>query len=608
MKVLMTKIPNERKSRYSLTTIIYEEKGKRYAMKRASSPDACAHLLSFREKAEKLRKYIINPKLQINKIIKITENEVIFEFVDGISLEKLMYDALAEHNYKKFLSYIDEYAALLKKSFKLKKYEEIEKELSGELRKLFKGRNFLYFNSGVPFDLIPSNIMKTGNGDYVVIDYEWSSSFPLPLEFIIFRGIYFSTEKYDLDVISSYLDISLFVKEITIEDFQVLDRILMNDISPHKRKNIRNLASGSDFIQRFAQLYVDTGNGFSESDSVKQLLDLNKREHTVSFSLDMEGIRNLRFDPVNIPCALKVNQISIFSGDREIYTMDSPDSNGIKTQDGVYFFNNDDPQIFLNSIPSDIMAEMSKITVDLEFIAYNKNALELYAQNAKELCTALYSTIENLNNKINSVAVRLHEASEKNHILNEALNKVQSELASKITQTDQIIESLEKRIRQKHLENTALQLKYENILKKLSAEEKNKIIVLKALRKEEQNASDLRKEADGLKSDLNKLYAEYEKYKNINDKKLLNLKAAINASSEKIKLLEKENLSLQESLQNTLNRTAALDEQLIQKDIIILQYRKSIHEFRTSRSWQMTAPYRALDSFIAKLLKGGKNG
>jgi hypothetical protein len=607
MKILMTKIPNERKNKYFLTTTIYEKNGKRFAMKRATTQEAYLHLHSFQKKADFLKKNIINPKLKVNRIVKSSKNEVIFDYIHGISLEKLMYNALRGKKQDEFLSYVKEYADLLKNSFNFCQYREIETYLPDKFKQLFKNRDFLYFKPDVPFDLIPSNILKTPDGNYVIIDYEWTSSYPLPLEFIIFRGLYFSAEKYDSDAISHLLDMSLFSRKITIEDFQVLDKFLMDDIDPHKHAKLKTLGSKPEFVQRYSQLYIDTGNGFDEGNSMKQLLDLNKKKHLLSFKINPEEtLKKLRFDPLNIPCVVQIDDISFLSEKGDVLSLTDFESNGITTNDKKYFFNHNDPQIHLDKVESEILIKCTEVKIKMEIIGYNENALELYSKMANELCSALYSNIDRLTKEVLNIKEKLTHAKTQNDIIKLQFSEREESLSSQIEHQKGILETQKSKIHKKHLENTSLQLKYETIIKKLNAEEKNRKTLLATVKKEEQNSAELKEKLKRITLELNKVNNKISEIKKSKKAEIAKLDAEINKLLQKINALEKETSILQQSLTGALSNITFLNEKLIDKDITILQYRKGIHEFRSSKSWRMTAPYRALNSFIAGFLKGDK--
>lgn len=113
---------------------------------------------------------------------------VAFEFVNGISLEEMLYrDSLQSED--DIISYIDVVNKILSCN------PQTTFTMSSDFKTIFGYYEEL---EGLPsslnsnIDLIFDNIIMDANGWYSIIDYEWTYSFAIPNQFILFRTIFHS--------------------------------------------------------------------------------------------------------------------------------------------------------------------------------------------------------------------------------------------------------------------------------------------------------------------------------------------------------------------------------------------------------------------------------
>ena len=122
-------------------------------------------------------------------------SRVFLEFLDGITLEAYL-DRLEESGeYERMLLLMKQYEAMIcsisREPFKNSEgFREVFGEDIGE--DLAEG----YFSPAVSdIDMIFTNIvfdkMKKENGEWVVLDYEWTFNFPVPSKYIIYRALYY---------------------------------------------------------------------------------------------------------------------------------------------------------------------------------------------------------------------------------------------------------------------------------------------------------------------------------------------------------------------------------------------------------------------------------
>ncbi len=121
-----------------------------------------------------------------------------------------------------------------------------------------------------------------------------------------------------------------------------------------------------------SQLFIDTGMGFSEEDSLmRRICDRGIRR--IEFDLGgFDGIRKLRFDPINDFAAVRIDEITVHTrgGGRERITRYG--HNGTE-KDGYLLFATDDPQIYIDL---ENIEKPERLTVSLDFVAIGPEVLK----------------------------------------------------------------------------------------------------------------------------------------------------------------------------------------------------------------------------------------
>lgn len=115
------------------------------------------------------------------------------------------------------------------------------------------------------------------------------------------------------------------------------------------KENIQNREDEGFF--NFAELYIDSGEGFNAKDTVKQKVNLKEDSFEQSFLFDLsscKGIKGLRIDPLNYSCIAKVKEVTVKTKTEEIVleSKDISPNSFFENEKGYYFGN--DPQIFIN--------------------------------------------------------------------------------------------------------------------------------------------------------------------------------------------------------------------------------------------------------------------
>lgn len=200
MKILYVKSSNEREKKYQLQTTIFEENGNKFVKKKALCKEAIPHLMQMKENYNTLTESIIDPNIHLAKIIKTESDSLVFEFIDGVSMEQKMLDAIKSGKQEIIDREVDSYIELLRTGFKTC-ITTPQSVATPDRKQIFEDLNFTTLGDMVCFDqlsnidLIFSNIIYRDSGVYV-IDYEWVLDGSIPVNYALFRAF---RSLYDMD-------------------------------------------------------------------------------------------------------------------------------------------------------------------------------------------------------------------------------------------------------------------------------------------------------------------------------------------------------------------------------------------------------------------------
>jgi len=116
-----------------------------------------------------------------------------------------------------------------------------------------------------------------------------------------------------------------------------------------------------------AQLFFDCGNGFNESDSVREICDGSPGEKRIKYDLTPSGkVGAIRFDPGDDPICLKLKEFSaIDAADMCVDLLASMTGNFARGVTGTYLFDEPDPQVHANVR---LAAPLLRVTVVFEVL------------------------------------------------------------------------------------------------------------------------------------------------------------------------------------------------------------------------------------------------
>lgn len=282
-QILFTKYSNDRNEKFAIRTqIMYDENHQKQVRKSPITAAAAEHVrkISYWEKA--LNDIYSGTGLSMN-VCHGEENGVVFEFLEGITLENELDRYLEMQDLEGLLDRAGEFFNILRNVRNQKGFVKTEKftQVFGEVE---LPQN-LMCAPVTDIDMVFGNVMII-NGAMQLIDYEWTFDFPIPVNFVIYRAIHYyihlgnarpqllSMDLYgrfgiEQKEIEQYEKMEQCFQKYIIRDFTPL-RLLYDRISPGCVSVTEAVSAYTNKMGRGnLQVFWDLGDGFSEKNSVK---------------------------------------------------------------------------------------------------------------------------------------------------------------------------------------------------------------------------------------------------------------------------------------------------------------------------------------------------
>ena len=363
------KYSNDRAPEYAIKTEI-TSKG---VYKIPLCPEARKHIANMAHNYEKLKERYEGSSLNINKCT-FNENEgyALFEFVNGITLEERMDEALSRGDEEEFRRLFEDY------------YERIA------------------YNNGTDIsdnDLIFSNILTEGD-TWTIIDYEWCTDKKIEPKQIAFRALYcyvLEDERRNLQNIDELFEL-IDVTPNEAEYFREREKAFQKDVTGNHlsigeiRANIgTHVLNASkladrrlkDILEERIQLYYDRGNGFSEQDS-EYKPDVYVGPGHIVTDIEFKGdLKALRIDPADDFCLVKINELILNEMD-VLSNKKFIQSNGKMIKTANYVFETADPNLIFRLNEVLIHGENS-LHIDMEVIRISEAMAGNISSSVKKL-------------------------------------------------------------------------------------------------------------------------------------------------------------------------------------------------------------------------------
>ena len=388
-----TKYSNERMDKYRINTLIARnEVGMNYVFKRALSTKANEHIARMCTNYERLKEQYADTGLEpvFCRYIKGVERGIpiigvaakakdiaAFDYVSGITLSDYLYELDNAGEYEKIEQLILEYCKKLYGAKDIVDFSE-----TGAFAEVFGKREFAKeYKATNPcnYDMIFSNIVfdrdAKESGTWTVLDYEWVFEFPVPIQFVIYRALFYHFKGFDSTGFDEYLsqkgmdiytlcgiDIGerMLFEEME-HSFQVyiiggapsLD--VMQILMPSATMNVEQLISTASYLKNInvPKIYFSRGTDFTEENQIT-IIGKSDNANNVTYRIPFDTyMSSLRIDPTEYPCLVHVNEMHYVLKDGQKKPISEIIVNGYVITDNTYLFDTSDPQIIVRNIPDD---------------------------------------------------------------------------------------------------------------------------------------------------------------------------------------------------------------------------------------------------------------
>ena len=225
-----------------------------------------------------------------------------------------------------------------------------------------------------------------------MIDYEWTFTFPVPSQFLVYRMIFYYLELNDKRGILKERDfyekagilpedIEVYVEmEHNFHQYILGEHTAMRNmyaqISPGRVEVEDYYREKKQESLEMLQIFWDNGKSFNEADSVRYLFRNGKIQ--TEFELP-ENTTMLRLDPGEMSKGLKIVKLTWEDESQVKFHTD-----GCEVSSGEFYFGGDDPQIIVDSVPEN----RKSIKIEMEILdrkTTEKKFWKVYAEQKRAM-------------------------------------------------------------------------------------------------------------------------------------------------------------------------------------------------------------------------------
>lgn len=355
-KTIYAKMGNDRKKEFQILTKIEEDQNKeRSVCKFPMTEESEEHLnkmrLHFNEKDN-------NDSVFENVSLSQNNNGYSFAYIKGNTFEKQLLDDLRYNEFDTFKANLIQFKnEVLKDTFLSGDY------CTQEFKTVFGNMECdveLHCKRNSNIDLIFPNIFVR-NDRYYIIDYEWTFTFAIPQEYVVWRSLHFFylandlvKKIYSFEQLLEIVGIDKTLHTIFCRwDLFFGNRYVRDNINEHYEKEIIWINDDLDYLLKYmgkiieTALYFDYGEGFSEKNRLDGVLEIHGADFTASFIIDEtytngKRIETLRWDPAETACVL--SEVKIIENENDLEILQGEEAIQIGSE---YYYITDDPNCII---------------------------------------------------------------------------------------------------------------------------------------------------------------------------------------------------------------------------------------------------------------------
>ena len=359
-ETIYTKYSTERARKYRIKTAIYFEDGVRSVEKVAMTGEAKLHVDGLDRICRDLSE-IYRDRYEVSAC-RCGDGVADFPYHEGITLAQQMDRKLAEGDAEGFVELLDSYK---ERTFPTEKLHGFT--MSEDFSVRFGAESFPEGTKSLPvsdIDMTFDNIIVDDTGKWNLIDYEWTFSFDVPADYILYRAItqYVNFgdrgEKIRVEEILARCEIGPTEREAfgrmdaAFLAFVQQGAQVLPDLQKTSGRMETDIRKGAQQGIGMAQIFYDRGSGFSEEASERVNPPASETgECEFRIPVDPE-LRLVRIDPADHSCILEILSCETLdaAGRRRDLKYRT---NGHHIKGNLYAFPTSDPQILPGAWKSD---------------------------------------------------------------------------------------------------------------------------------------------------------------------------------------------------------------------------------------------------------------
>lgn len=364
-KLIFSKFSNERAKKFNIRTdILEDEQGKRYVRKYPDTVESEQHVASIYHSFQQLTELYCKTTIRVNRCERIAETTTTgklggleFEYLTGPTLEeildRLLLNGDKEGMFSEMLKFTDVVKQQATENFVITpQFTEVFGEVHLPAGLLCASVNNI--------DMVFNNVIV--DDCYSLIDYEWTFDFPIPVNYILYRALFYYSRG---DSRAEVKDMGLFHRlgitgdemaeymkmEIHYQGYLLDGHVPVRDmVAAIGQPVIRaDQAFENELIRqnRRIQIYYDFGNGFSEENSC-HIVPRSMESGCAELEIDIpDQTVVVRIDPSDFPCIVKVQGLLGFSVNANAYEKLEFLSNGFNLPENMILYPFSDSQILI---------------------------------------------------------------------------------------------------------------------------------------------------------------------------------------------------------------------------------------------------------------------
>ena len=422
---IYVKYGNDRKDEYRVCTSISRmPDGQKRVYKHALSTHANTHIRHLAQGYQSLKEqfgdtglvpvgceYIMGKERGIvfAGVASTAKDSVRFDYVSGITLEDYLSELEIAGQYEKMESVILEYCRKLSSCTDITEFKRSMKfdEVFGkrEFKKKYVASN------PCNFDMIFSNIVLDKEakdaGTWTVLDYEWIWDFAVPIQFVIYRALYYHFRNRANEGFAMYLS-RKGMDVFGLCGIDIGERMLFNEMEhsfqvyiiggaaslevmqvlmPTTSIRIDNIVKIGSYLRNLdtPRVYFSRGTNFTSENQISVIGQVEDGMVRLHIPFD-HYINSIRIDPTEYPCLLHLDGISYTLNDGIHQDVSDVIVNAYKLAEDTYIYDTNDAQIVVTGIPQNAQAiDLSYRVTMIEDPFYEKMLDILKAEKERAL-------------------------------------------------------------------------------------------------------------------------------------------------------------------------------------------------------------------------------